>query len=265
MPLTNHPCWFLTDLRRRGGRWFVRLTVHVLCGWLVALAGGSGRLLAQAEPSPVFPEDRLGELTEELDFTPPKPVPEKEETPNYFSDWFDWLNEDTGRLNIELSNGTALAILLALLAGVGFFIYRMLGDVSLRKKMAGEDKNKSVSIDELEEERLVAEGVSLSLLERAERAGQYDVAVRLLYLQLLKELQDGGFIKYRRDYSNRDYQYQLRDTAWLTDFRDVTTDYERYWYGKYAIERLGYRLVRGKFNAFFNGLQATAKAKADVE
>jgi hypothetical protein len=266
MSLLSRQCCSLRVLRPYVGGQLDRRSCRWLSVCFAALVSGAEKLLAQPEPSQVFPEDRLRELTEELDFTPPEPEPEPEEAPFDFSEWFDGLSWNTESWSIDLTDGATLAILLVLLAGIGFFIYRMLGDVSLRKRLAGEeDDTAGINIDDLEEERLVAEGVSLTLLERAERAGQYDVAVRLLYLQLLKELQDGGFIKYRRDYSNRDYQYQLRDTAWLADFRDVTADYERYWYGKYAIERLGYRLTRGKFTAFFKGLRATAKAEADVE
>ena len=74
---------------------------------------------------------------------------------------------------------------------------------------------------------------------------------------------DGGLIKYRRDFSNRDYQNQLRSSSFLTDFRDVTANYERYWYGKYPIERLSYRLVRRKFTALNAAIQA-ATAKPDT-
>ena len=139
----------------------------------------------------------------------------------------------------------------------------MLGDVDMRKRTKGKKgEQDEINISEIEEEQLVAEGVSLTLLQRAENAGQFDVVVRLLYIQLLKELQDGGLIKYRRDFSNRDYQNQLHHSVFLNDFRDVTADYERYWYGKYPIERLSYRLVHRKFTALNAAIQ-TATAKPD--
>jgi len=210
------------------------------------------------ETSAVFPAERRNELLKELEYS--KDVPEEEEeTIDERSNWEDWFNfGDYENWNIDLSNGTTILILLILLVGLGFFVYRMLGDVSLRKRTRGEgDDQDEINIEDIEEEKLVAEGVSLTLLQRAENAGQFDVAVRLLYIQLLKELQDGGLIKYRRDFSNRDYQNQLYNSNFLNDFREVTADYERYWYGKYPIERLGYRLVNRKFNTLNAAIQAS--------
>ena len=97
-----------------------------------------------------------------------------------------------------------------------------------------------------------------------ERAGQFDIAVRLLYIQLLKELQDGGLIKYRKDFSNRDYQTQLKGTGFLAGFREVIQEYERYWFGKYPIDRLSYRNIYQRFTALNERIRAaTAKTSND--
>ncbi|MEO0731503.1 MAG: DUF4129 domain-containing protein [Bacteroidota bacterium] len=206
-----------------------------------------GILSAQEGMTDMFPVKRHQELREEIIFTPPPEEEEEEATPEPWAD-FNW--------DVNLSREATIAIFAVLLLLVGFLIFRMLGDVNTRRRVREEDEEVGVNIDELEEERLVAEGVSLSLLQRAENAGQFAVAVRLLYLQLLKELQDANLIRYRRDYSNRDYQNQLRETTFLTDFRDITADYERYWYGKYPIDPLSYRMVRRKFNVLQQRIKA---------
>jgi hypothetical protein len=229
-------------------------------GWLLFLLLAPFTFMAQEnQPNPVFPEDRHQELREDLSYQQDKKEADLDEED--LENWWDF--EGYENWSFDLSSGTSIIILVLLLAGLGFLIFRILGDVEMRKRTRGEEEEQDeINIDDLEEELLVAEGVSVSLLERAERAGQYDVAVRLLYIQLLKELQDGRLIKYRRDFSNRDYQRQLRGTAFLEDFREVTADYERFWYGKYPIERLGYRLVYGKFTTLNASIQA-ATAKPD--
>ncbi|MEL7162269.1 MAG: DUF4129 domain-containing protein [Bacteroidota bacterium] len=206
----------------------------------------SPRLFGQAEAPVIFPPERHEELRQEISFVPPVEEEEEEKEEPAFD--FNW--------DFDLSPNVSIAIFSVLLLGFGFLIYRMLDDVSLRGRIREKSQEEGVNIEELEEERLVAEGVSLSLLQRAENAEQFDVAVRLLYLQLLKELQDATLIKYRRDYSNRDYQRQLRDTEFLRDFRDITADYERYWYGKYPVDRLSYRLVQRKFNVLNQSIKA---------
>lgn len=224
---------------------------------MLLLLASSSFTVAQEQPSPVFPEERYQELKEELDFTPPKEKEEEEEPEEEEitdADWFDWKWESW---EVDLSSGTTWVIFAVLLGVLGFIIYRILGDISLRKRTRGEEEEQDeINVEDIEEERMVADGVSLSLLERAERAGQFDVAVRLLYIQLLKELQDAGLIKYRKDFSNRDYQNQLRGGEVLADFRKVTYEYERYWFGKYPIDRLSYRNTYQHFQALNERIRA---------
>lgn len=233
-------------------------------GWvlLLLLFPVTGEVKAQEGRSPVFPAERHRELMEELDFSlPDEKEPEEAEEvvedndESDGSDWFDW---DWGDGDFSFTSGISIFIFVILLILLGLLVYRMLGDVSLRKRTRSEeDDTDRIDINDIEEEKLVAAGVSLSLLERAERAGQFDVAVRLMYIQLLKELQDAGLIKYRRDFSNRDYQNQLRGKDVLPDFRAVTAEYERYWFGKYPIDRLSYRNTYQRFQALNERIRTT--------
>lgn len=192
---------------------------------------------------------------DELDFSPPEKEEEKE--PEKVPDDADW-DWDWGDFDLGMGKVPTILVFVVLLGLLGYLIYRMLGDVSLRKRTREEEEPDEINIEDIEEEQLVAAGVSLSLLERAERAGQYDVAVRLMYIQLLKELQDGGLIKYRKDFSNRDYQNQLRGRKVLPEFRTVTREYERYWFGKYPIDRLSYRNTYQRFNALYENVRRSS-------
>ena len=214
-----------------------KFCLHIL---LLSLALPLAGQPAETGPSPVFPAERHAELKDELHYAPPEvAVPDEPREPWDF-DWnFDWLDGMGPLFNL-------LALLLVLLP-LGYFIFRLLGMVAERRRR-GEAAPEAVHISEIEEEKMVMGGVALSLLERAERAGQFDVAIRLLYIRLLKDLNDRNLIQYRKDYSNRDYRLQLGNHPLLADFRAVTEDYERYWYGQYPVDRLSYRLVRTKFD-----------------
>lgn len=231
--------------------------VLVLLLGIGVFPGEAPEIAAQEEKSAVFPDDRHRELMKELDFTPPDKEEEEEEpvVEESDSDPFDW---EWGDWDFGFGSGTTIAILVVLIALLGFLIFRMLGDVNMRKRTREEDEPDEINVDDIEEEKLVATGVSLSLLERAERAGQFDVAVRLMYIQLLKELQDAGFIKYRKDFSNRDYQNQLRGREVLGGFRSVTYEYERYWFGKYPIDRLSYRNTYQRFQVLNERIRSSA-------
>ena len=224
-----------------------RLIFILLVNALITSAGA-----AQSVREGVFPPARHAELRKEIVFTPPKM---EEEEPIEISDEELWSVRD-----IDLPRPVLYGILGGLLALLGFLVYRILNGLDLRRRVTKKDPEEDyIRIEEIEEEVLVAGGVSLSLQERAEKAGQYDVAVRLLYIQLLKDLQDNGHIKYRRDYSNRDYRHQLRANELLPGYGDVTIDYERYWYGKYAIDPLSYRLVKRKFTALTDQARQTGQ------
>ena len=244
------------------------LYVLLLCLLLSVLPslGGSAGLCAQsaegggasAPPvSPVFPAERHAELRSELRYevkAPPEPE-EPDDLPDFFENF-----------DITLSSGMATAILILLGLPLLYLIFRIVSDIRVRRRRKGvEDRLEGVDINEIEEERLVEEGVSLSLFERAEAAGQFDVAVRLQYIQLLKELKDAHLIRYRRDFSNRDYQRQLAGHELLPDFRGVTVDYERFWYGKYPIDRLSYKLVKDKFTELRQRTERIANPAAAEE
>ncbi|NJC27923.1 hypothetical protein [Neolewinella antarctica] len=244
--MTNAPQQFLR-------RYQLRYQSFVRTGGLMTLLFltsfvGAGQETARKS---VFPPDRHRELREEIQF--PKPAEEEEEESLAFEPWtFE---------AFDLPPAAAYAIIGVMLLLLGGLVYRMLGDVELRKRTRSDgDGRDEIKIEEIEEEALVASGVSLSLQERAEKAGQFDIAVRLLYIQLLKDLRDRGLIKYRRDYSNRDYQAQLSQSALLGDFRGVTVDYERFWYGKYVIDALSYRLVKRKFSTLTGRVESTKQA-----
>ena len=201
--------------------------------------------------SDLFPAERRAALREELVYEPEVQDPPDVPTPDF--------SLDLSNLRDPLVIGIAAVLLL----GLGLLIYRILGDLETgRRGDRQEATATAVAAHEIVEEELVAGGVSESLLERAEAAGQYDVAVRLHYIALLKSLQDAAKLRYRKDYSNRDYRQQLRGDALLPDFTRLVATYERFWFGKYPIDRLSYRVVRQDFTALAARISPATNAYA---
>ncbi len=82
-------------------------------------------------------------------------------------------------------------------------------------------------------------------LAEAEAAGNYRLAVRLGYLQLLKHLTDGGLIDWQPDKTNQAYVRELADHATLqTSFREITRQFEYVWYGELPLTAGLYGQVR---------------------
>jgi hypothetical protein len=74
------------------------------------------------------------------------------------------------------------------------------------------------------------------LLEQAKRDGNYKLAVRLYYLDLLKKLNERGAIAWKKDKTNREYLAELfSGNFFFEDIRRLTLSYEAVWYGDHNL------------------------------
>jgi len=98
------------------------------------------------------------------------------------------------------------------------------------------------------------------LLQKA--AGNYRLAVRLYFLGLLKKLNEGGFIVWKKDKTNRDYLTELYAKAFhYDDVRKLTLAYEQVWYGDHAIPVDVYHQLRDDFKAIDQQLNASLESE----
>ncbi|GAB4253404.1 MAG: hypothetical protein Kow0027_18750 [Saprospiraceae bacterium] len=109
------------------------------------------------------------------------------------------------------------------------------------------------AVDELEENLPQAE--LLTPLQKAIAAGDYNLAVRILFLSYLKELIVKGHIEWRQDKTNGEYLAELRGKEIFDDFSRLTLVFERVWYGKASISRDGYDRIERQFQTAINRIQ----------
>ena len=188
-----------------------------------------------AQAAEMFPADRMRELREEIVYTPPETTERPAASP------FPTLDLSDLGWPILFLGGSLLLALLLLLA------YLLVQGIRRMENRRPPQVEEGIAFSEIVEEQLVEEGVSPDLIARAEAAGQYDVAVRLLYIASLRQLNDAGLIRYRKDRSNRDYRQQLSGHFLQAGFRECTRGYERYWYGQYPLGEAEYGVVRDQF------------------
>jgi hypothetical protein len=113
-------------------------------------------------------------------------------------------------------------------------------------------KDKSIenaNFDELQTENIFAIDYQKQI-EKAVAGGNYRLAVRLLYLRLLKSLSDKKIIDYQPDKTNFDYLLQLHSTRHYADFFRLTRNYEYSWYGLFPIEPSNFEIIRKEFENF---------------
>lgn len=84
-------------------------------------------------------------------------------------------------------------------------------------------------------------------IDRAIGVGNYRLAVRLLFLKLLRQLSDKNVIQYKQDRTNFDYLMQLSNTAWYKPFFRLARNYEYVWYGKFDIDDKQFDNIKNEF------------------
>lgn len=89
----------------------------------------------------------------------------------------------------------------------------------------------------------------------AEAAQNFRLAVRLRYLQALKELADRQLIDYRFGRTNSDYVLQLVKSRYHRDFFRLTRNFEYTWYGQFDLSAEAYEMMRRDFYTFQTSLR----------
>jgi hypothetical protein len=138
------------------------------------------------------------------------------------------------------------AIIIAAFAGV--IIWYLAGSRVLvfgkkDKKIAADDTNETMPED------IFAINYQKEI-DKAALAGNYRLAVRLMFLRLLKNLSERNLITYKQDRTNFDYLLQLHPTRYYKDFFRITRNYEYSWYGKFEMDETTYGVIKNDFNLF---------------
>ncbi len=93
-----------------------------------------------------------------------------------------------------------------------------------------------------------------SEIDKAIATKDFRLAIRLLYLQLLKELSGKQLIQYKQEKTNSDYVLQLFGSPFYNDFFKLTRNFEYSWYGKFVITEQTFQTIRNDFSLFKKSL-----------
>lgn len=87
-------------------------------------------------------------------------------------------------------------------------------------------------------------------LEQAVAQHNYRLAVRLLYLKSLKQLDDAGLIHWELHKTNSAYVAELADGSRRSEFSQLTRQFEYVWYGEFSIDAAIYQHINTLFQHF---------------
>jgi hypothetical protein len=115
-------------------------------------------------------------------------------------------------------------------------------------------KRQSPSIIKREEDDLVNQNIFEinydAEIQKAISNQNFRLAIRLLYLQILKRLAEENIINYKQERTNSDYVLQLFNTSYYKDFARLTRHFDYAWYGQFPVAPASFEIIRNEFASF---------------
>ncbi len=87
-------------------------------------------------------------------------------------------------------------------------------------------------------------------INEAISVGNYRLAVRMLYLKTLKQLNEAGLIHWDINKTNNQYSNEISNTEQRLRFNLLTRQFEYIWYGEFNIDAKAFEQVSAMFNDF---------------
>lgn len=100
------------------------------------------------------------------------------------------------------------------------------------------------AVDEIQESDLD------KFLRKALQSNDYKMAIRVYYLMIIKGLSDKELIKWKKDKTNSAYVRELRTTKYYDQFRQITRDFEKSWFGEQEISQTTFQKLQPEFQRF---------------
>ena len=150
----------------------------------------------------------------------------------------------------EYTANSLVAILLLILpyilvaAVIGLIVWLFIR-LNPGPSLIGEPDTGSVFFNE-EEEIVRSQDIS-SLIDSAVRAGDYRLAVRYYYLQLLKHLNEKGLIKYEFQKTNSEYLAEIKEETYKPKVKRLMRLYDFIWYGSFTVSENDFSVAQNSF------------------
>ncbi len=162
--------------------------------------------------------------------------------------FIDWVNSIINRIFTSIGSGNIIGWILTILAAA-IIVYVLIkisgmGDGGLFGKKSGKALSYTVNYEDIH---------SINFDEAIQQAiddKNFRLAVRLLYLQSLKNLTDKGKINWQINKTNFHYLRELSDTNHQPEFLRLTKEFENNWYGNIPVEESGFNSLKQSFADF---------------
>ncbi len=111
----------------------------------------------------------------------------------------------------------------------------------------------TINLREVEENLLESELDKLT--RQAIESGNYALAIRLYFLQSIKDLSIKKAIRWKKDKTNRDYLREMKAHPLASNFRELSLVFDRVWYGQKPIDKAHFEVLQPQFQRFLKAIQ----------
>jgi len=181
-----------------------------------------------------------------IDYSKDVPEPPKEKPQENMPDMPAW---NWGAWGSWIGQFLQVLAIIAAVAGIAYGIYKALN--APRNRQIARD-GVEITLDNVEQ--YIHESDLDRFLLEALAAGNFALAIRLYYLQIIKQLSESGAIRWSREKTNRDYLRETRNHRSAEAFRTATRIYERVWYGNQPVDESAYRQMEPSFQHLLSAL-----------
>ena len=162
-----------------------------------------------------------------------------------FKRWFWGLFDNTDKSAVAI--GITYLLMALGVAAIVFLIMKLAG-VDPFKVIRGKPASAALSYSEFTEN---IHDINMdNELEKAINVRNYRLAVRLLYLKSLKQLNDAGLIHWEPNKTNTDYSNELQNFDQRLAFNLLTRQFEYIWYGEFNIDADVFGRISNLFKDF---------------
>ena len=147
------------------------------------------------------------------------------------------------------ANGVVAFLLLILpyilIAAIMAFVVWLFIRLNPGPSLIGDPETGTVTFNE--EEEIVRSQDIPTLIDSAIQAGDYRLAVRYYYLQLLKHLNSKGLINYEFQKTNAEYLAEIRDDSYKSKLKRLMRLYDFIWYGSFNVTEKDFSVAQNSF------------------
>lgn len=162
----------------------------------------------------------------------------------FWSRWFLRMFRVLGKVLNQ--KATPVILYLVVFSACAFILIRFLRGEA--ESVWQSNKENSLIINE---EGTQITGADLAVLLQEEiSSGNFNKAVRILFLQTIQQLASHDLISLHLEKTNSDFLREIKDARLREKFRELTRIYEFLWYGNQAVDRSWFNRIASQFHLF---------------